>query len=65
MPPIPLCAVRLAGLSVEGALRSEPVAANLPLERLVDCFRIPDSYEVRLVLGQEIGKYVEFAGNIF
>jgi hypothetical protein len=26
---------------------------------------IPDSYEVRLLLGQEIAKYVEFASNIF
>lgn len=26
---------------------------------------IPDAYEVRLLLGQEIGKHIEFAGNIF
>ena len=26
---------------------------------------IPDAYEVRLLLGQEIGEYVEFASNIF
>ena len=26
---------------------------------------IPDAYEVRLLLGQEIGKYIEFASNIF
>jgi hypothetical protein len=26
---------------------------------------IPDAYELRLLLGQEIGKYIEFAGNIF
>lgn len=26
---------------------------------------IPDAYEPRLLLGQEIGKYVEFAANIF
>ena len=26
---------------------------------------IPDSYEVRLLLGQEIAKYLEFASNIF
>ncbi len=26
---------------------------------------IPDAYEVRLLLGQEIAKYVEFASNIF
>jgi hypothetical protein len=26
---------------------------------------IADTYELRLVLGQEIGKYIEFAGNIF
>jgi hypothetical protein len=26
---------------------------------------IPDAYEVRLLLGQEIGKYLEFASNIF
>jgi hypothetical protein len=25
----------------------------------------PDAYEVRLLLGQEIGKYIEAAGNIF
>ena len=27
--------------------------------------RIPDAYELRLLLGQEIGQYIEFAGNIF
>jgi hypothetical protein len=26
---------------------------------------IPDAYEVRLLLGQEIGKYIEFACNVF
>jgi hypothetical protein len=26
---------------------------------------IPDAYEVRLLLGREIGKYIEFASNIF
>jgi hypothetical protein len=26
---------------------------------------VPDAYEVRLLLGQEIGKYIEAAGNIF
>jgi hypothetical protein len=26
---------------------------------------IPDAYELRLLLGQEIGKYIEFASNIF
>ena len=26
---------------------------------------VPDAYEVRLLLGQEIGKYIEFASNIF
>ena len=26
---------------------------------------IPNAYEVRLLLGQEIGKYIEFASNIF
>lgn len=27
--------------------------------------RVSDSYELRLLLGQEIGKLIEFAGNIF
>ena len=26
---------------------------------------VPNAYEVRLLLGQELGKYIEFAGNIF
>jgi hypothetical protein len=26
---------------------------------------VPDAYEVRLLLGQEIGRYIEFAGNVF
>lgn len=26
---------------------------------------VPDAYELRLLLGQEIGKYIEFASNIF
>lgn len=57
---------------VQPGANKEQEAADLPSQPGVsDAVRsqtsknIPDAYELRLLLGQEIGKYIEFAGNIF
>jgi hypothetical protein len=51
-----------ANQEVEAGDNQQDVAGGV---KRVTKKHIPDAYEVRLLLGQEIGKYIEFACNLF
>lgn len=51
-----------ANQEVEACDNQQDVAGGV---KRVTKKHIPDAYEVRLLLGQEIGKYIEFASNLF